>query len=175
MTRRSWLWLLGGIALALLMVLGALDMRMTDTGGTGIIGFELAGSEQRAHEILTEWGTKGHDAARLSLWLDYPYIVANAAFLTLAVRALRDGAARRGQTALAKAGAVVAAAPIVGGACDAFENVGLLLALGRHGGNAAPLLATIFASVKFLLLAVVLTYLLAALVAKLRKGPATAG
>jgi hypothetical protein len=175
MTRRQWLWITGLSSLALFVVLAILDRKMTDTGGPGIIGFELAGSEHRAHEILADWGSSGHDAAKASLWLDYPYLVLYAAFYTLAVAALRDSAVRRGWTRLASIGSTVVFLPILGAALDALEDVGLLLALGRHGGNAAPLLATIFAVGKFACLFATLAYALAWLVTLVanRSRPAT--
>src|SRR5215208_4426337 len=110
MTRRTWLWILGLSAFALFIVLGTIDRTMSDTAGPGIVGFELAGSEDRAHEILADWGPDGHDAA-----------------------------VRRGWTRLASIGSTVIAFPIAAAIADALENVGLLLALGGHGGNAAPL------------------------------------
>ncbi len=163
MDRRTALWISGVAMVALFAALAIIDQRMSDTGGPGIVGFELAGSEHRAHEILADWGDKGHDAARLSLWLDYPYIVAYAAFWTLAVAATRDLAQRRSWRRLAALGATVVAFPIVAGILDALENVGLLMALGRHGGTLAPLAATIFASGKFLLSFSALAYVLAGL------------
>ena len=95
---------------------------MRDSGGPGIVGFELAGSEERAAEILGEWGEEGEDAARASLWIDYAYILSYGAFLTLA----------------------------------------------GHGGDLAPLLAAVCAVLKFALLALVIAYLLAGLLLRLR-------
>jgi hypothetical protein len=164
MSRRRALIVSGVVAFGLLGVLAALDARMHDAGGPGIIGFEVAGSQDAAREILSDWGRKGHDAARLSLWLDYPYLIANAIFLTLAVRAIRDGARRRGWATTAWAGGPIAALPSLAAGFDALEDVGLLLALGGHGGNAAPLLALLFASTKFLLTGIVVAYVLFAAV-----------
>jgi hypothetical protein len=161
MTRRQWLWITGIASLALFVVLAILDRKMQDTGGPGIIGFELAGSEHRAHEILSDWGSSGHDAAKASLYIDYPYLILYAAFYALVISVLRDSAARRGWTRLAAIGSTVVFLPIVGAAFDALEDVGLLLTLGGHGGNAAPLAATIFATGKFTLLALTLAYVIA--------------
>ena len=41
--------------------------RIQDSGGPGIVPFELAGGTERATEILGEWGEAGRDAAKLSL------------------------------------------------------------------------------------------------------------
>ena len=55
-----------------------LERRMRSTGGPGIFGFELAGSPERAQQILEAWGPDGKSAARVSLLLDYPYLVSYA-------------------------------------------------------------------------------------------------
>jgi len=150
------------------VVLAILDFRMRDAGGPGIVGFEFAGSEERASEILADWGGKGQDAARASLWLDFLYIVAYSAFLTLAVGAVRDRAARSGLARIAAAGGAVIFMPALGGAFDAIEDVGLLIALDGHGGDAAPLLATICASLKFALIATSIVYIIAGMIAARR-------
>jgi hypothetical protein len=165
MTRHRALWLLAAVWAALMVVLVVLDGRMQDAGGPGILGFELAGSEQRAAEILADWGDEGQDAARLSLWLDFPYLVAYGAFLAVASLALGDAAARRGRARLARLARPAAAAAAGAAAWDVAENVCLLIVLGGAGGATAPLLATIFASAKFALLAAVLAYVLATLLA----------
>jgi hypothetical protein len=41
-----------------------LERRMRETGGPGIIPFELAGSAARAEDIMTRWGIDGQRAAR---------------------------------------------------------------------------------------------------------------
>ena len=64
----------------------------------------------------------------------------------------------------------VAAVPIAaaGAAFDAIEDVGLLLALDGHGGDLAPGLAAVCASLKFLLIAIVIVYVIAGLVLRFR-------
>jgi hypothetical protein len=154
------------------LVIGAalvvLDRRMVDAGGPGIVGFELAGSEDRATEILAEWGDDGIDAAKASLWLDYAYIVAYGTFLVLAAAATRELAERRGWERLAALGLPVMTFAAAAAAFDAIEDVGLLLAVNQHGGALAPRLAQVCAILKFALLAITIAYLLAGLVMRVR-------
>ena len=164
MTRRRALWILAIAALGLFAVLAALDGTMQDAGGSGIVDFELAFTSDRAGEILAAWGDEGRDAARLSLWLDYLYLVAYGLFLWLAVKALRDAALRRGWTRFARPGGAIAILPLVAAGADAVEDAFLLLVLGGHGGDAAPALAGGFAVLKFAALAVTLLYLLVGLI-----------
>lgn len=142
------------------------DERMRDTGGPGIIPFELTGGQDRADEILAEWGEEGQDAARESLWIDFGYLLAYGTFLTLALAAVRDLARARGWRRLAGIGGVVVSFGALVAAFDALENVCLLLTLDGAGA-AFPLLATIFASLKFLFLAAAIAYLLTGLAMRL--------
>jgi hypothetical protein len=105
--RRRTLVFLAITTVAIGIVLAVLDGRMRDSGGPGIVGFEFAGSEERAAEILADWGEEGEDAARASLWLDYVYILSYTGFLTLAAIATRDLAATRGWWRMAAAGVAV--------------------------------------------------------------------
>jgi hypothetical protein len=168
MTRRRALIVSAAASVAIFGVLLALDVRMMDAGGPGIVGFEVAGTEARAAEILADWGSKGIDAAKASLWIDYAYIAAYGTFLVLASSATRDLALARGWRRMAAWGVAVIPFAAAGAAFDAIEDVGLLLAVNGHGGALAPRLAQVCASLKFALLAVTIVYLLAGLVLRLR-------
>lgn len=144
---------------------------MKDTGGPGMIPFELTGGQDRSDEILSEWGEEGQDAARESLWIDFGFLLAYGTFLSFALAAVRDLARERGWTRLAAAGGIVVSFGALGAAFDALENVCLLLTLGGAGA-ALPLLATIFAACKFVLLATAIAYLLAGLTMRLLRGGA---
>jgi hypothetical protein len=146
--------------------------RMEDSGGPGMVPFELTGGQDQADEILAEWGEDGQDAARQSLWIDFGFLLAYGTFLTLALASVRDLARERGWRRLAAIGGVVVSFGALGAAFDALENVCLLLTLGGAGA-AFPLLATIFASCKFILLTTAIAYLLGGLAMRLRsRGPA---
>ena len=66
-TRRRGLIASGIATMLLLIAMSPSDGRMKDTGGPGIVPFEVAGSQDHADEIMAEWGDKGQDAARESL------------------------------------------------------------------------------------------------------------
>lgn len=174
MTRRRGLIASGIATVALFLAMSPAEGRMTDTGGPGMVPFELTGGQDRADEILSEWGDDGQDAARESLWIDFGFLLAYGTFLTLALAVVRDLARDRGWRRLAAIGAVVVSFGALGAAFDALENVCLLLTL-EGSGAAFPLLATIFAASKFLLLTVAIAYLLVGLATLLlsRSGPAT--
>jgi hypothetical protein len=167
-TRKRALIASAAASIAIGAVLIVLDARMMDSGGPGIIGFEFAGSEERAAEIIADWGDDGTDAAKASLWLDFAYILAYGTFLVLAAWATRDLAESRGWRRLAAFGTAVVPFAAAAAAFDAIEDVGLLLAVDRQGGDLAPRLAQICASIKFALLAVTIAYLLIGLLLRLR-------
>ncbi|HKG39004.1 MAG TPA: hypothetical protein VKB25_08455 [Conexibacter sp.] len=165
MTRRRALWILGVVTLGLFAVLIALDGRMQDAGHHGIVAFEVAFTSGKAQEIIVAWGSKGHDAARLSLWIDFLYLIAYGLFLWLAVRTLGDAFRNRGMDGWARPAAVISVLPLITAGADAVEDVFLLLVLGGHASSIGPPLAGGFATLKFLCLAVTIVYLLAGLVA----------
>jgi hypothetical protein len=170
MTRKRGLIATGVAALILLAAMAPSDSRMQDTGGPGIITFEVTGGSDRADEILAEWGDEGQDAARESLWIDFGFLLAYGAFLTLALAATRDLARDRGWRRLAVLGGVVVYFGALGAGFDALENICLLLTIDG-AGSAFPVLATVFASCKFILLAAAIAYLVAGLVMRLRAVP----
>jgi hypothetical protein len=168
MSRRTALIVSGIAALLIGGLLLAIDPSARDRGDPSIVEFEFAGTQTRVDEIRSDWGESGSDAAKRSLWIDFAYIVAYGTFLVLACLATRDLAQRRGWRRMAAFG--LAAAPFAAavGAFDAIEDVGLLLAVKGHGGDLAPGLARVCASMKFLLLGVTIAYLIAGLVLRLR-------
>lgn len=173
MTRRRGLIASGIATVVLLLAMSPADERMQDTGGPGIIPFELTGGQDRADEILAEWGEEGQDAARESLWIDFGFLLAYGTFLTLALAGVRDLARERSWRRLAALGGVVVSFGALCAAFDALENICLLLTLDGAGA-AFPLLATIFAACKFAFLAAAIAYLLAGLATWLRRrDPAT--
>lgn len=168
-TRRRGLIATGIATVILLLAMLPAEQRMQDSGGPGMVPFELAGGQDRADEILGEWGEEGQDAARESLWIDFGFLLAYGAFLTFALAAVRDLARERGWRRLAAIGGVVVSFGVLVAAFDAIENVCLLLTLDGAGA-ALPVLAAVFATCKFVLLAIAVAYLLAGLAMRLRSG-----
>ncbi len=143
-----------GVAIAIL------DRHIQRLGGPGIIGLELAGSKTRAAQIMAEWGSSGRRAARLSLWIDYGYMLSYGSFVTLAGLATADLARARGWRRIATAGRIVPYFAAAAALFDASENVALLLTLAGNGGGFAPPFATVCASIKFALIATAILYVL---------------
>ncbi len=166
MNRKQWL-ILFGIAMVVLTIVPVFlfEKRLEHTGGPGIVGFEFAATRARAAQILAEWGPTGRRAARLSLFVDYAYMLSYGGFFTLAGLATRDLARARDWRRLAAAGAITSGSlpARLRRRFDAIENVFLLLVLGGHGGQSAPLIATVCSSIKFALIAIAIGYVLCGL------------
>jgi hypothetical protein len=158
---------------ALYVALVLIDRSLMATGGPGIVRFEFVRSTGEAATILGEWGDHGRDLARLSLWLDFAFMASYGAFFALAGFATRDYARARGLRSLAAAGGVAPYMAIAAAIFDMAENIALLLVLDGHGGGTAPLLATACASVKFLLIALAIAYVIWGLAARLLQRGAT--
>ncbi len=172
MTRKRGLIATGIATALLLLAMSPAEERMKDTGGPGMVPFELTGGEDRADEILAEWGEEGQDAAREQLWIDFVFLLAYGAFLTLGLAAVRDMSRERSWRRLAAIGGVAVSFGAICAAFDALENTCLLLTI-EGSGAAFPLLATIFATCKFAFLAAAIAYLLAGLATWVRsRGPA---
>jgi hypothetical protein len=166
--RRRWLWFL---AAACLIVGGeqfVLDSKLQDRGH-GIIEFELAGSREKADEILADWGPEGRDTARLSLATDYVYLAVYGAFGVLLMSAAADRAGRRGHPRLARAGRTARWLPASAAAFDAVENAALLVTFDSGDGTPWPVLAAGFATLKFAALGLALVFALAAALAPERQ------
>jgi hypothetical protein len=137
---------------------------MKRTGGPGIIPFELAGTPERAGRIMDAWGAEGRSAARLSLVLDFPFLVAYSGLHANVCEIASDALRERGWERAADLGTIARTSQIVAGACDAVENAALLGVLGGCE-SALPRVARSFATAKFALLAVGWAYAAAGLAA----------
>lgn len=159
---RWWGLVAAGIAMVvLLLAMSPAENQMQDTG-PGMIPFELSGGQGRADEILSEWGEDGQAAAREQLRIDFGFLFAYGTFLTLALAAVRDLAARHGWRRLTAIGRAAIFFGALAASFDALENACLLLTL-EGAGSAFPLLATIFAACKFIFVIAAIVYLSAGL------------
>ncbi|HEV7400821.1 MAG TPA: hypothetical protein VGN84_11205 [Solirubrobacterales bacterium] len=152
--------------IALLLI----DRKLEASGGPSILGLEFAGSERRAAQIMGEWGSHGRYLARLSLWIDFGFMLSYGTFFTLAALATRDFARERGLRGLAIAGIATPFFAAAAALFDAAENIAWLLVLGGHGGSLAAPFATACASLKFLLIGLAIAYALWGLASRVLQG-----
>lgn len=165
-------------ALGLLAILAVLDRPLqTEAASRGTISFELAGSEQRAGEIVDSWVADGEIArAAFALGLDYlfvPLFALGLAGLCLAVGRRLSAA---GSTRFAAAAVPLALCALAGGVSDWCETTALAIQLIDQPESPWPQIARACAIAKFALNGVGLAYLLVgggiALVRRGRAAPA---
>ena len=164
---RRALWLLGlGMVLFGLAELPALVTMSAH--GTGVLGFERAGTTRRLNEILFVWGTHGRGAAEAHVFIDLGFIVCYGLLLAgMCVRLWRvywqSGHPRVAQIAAGLAWAALIAATI-----NILQKLILWLELHGHTAQPLPALASLCAAITSLLaIAVVLFAIIAALAARL--------
>jgi hypothetical protein len=137
-----------------------------DETGDGIVQFELAGSVDRADEILATWRTEGviDDAKAIQTFdLVYPaiYAAALAGLCVAAAGAWR----RRGNPGPARVGIAMAWAAFAAAGYDYIENLGLGISLWGHPASPWPQLAFLAAIAKFACIYGSLLYALSGIVA----------
>lgn len=135
--------------LAYSAVMLLVERGMRKTGGPGVVAFELAGNAARAQDILTVWGSQGRRWARVSLWLDFGYMLTYGTLVGLLVERVRS---RRGDPV------VLRLLPIGAVAGDAIEGVALLKALDGVDLDVNARCARSAALTKFGLLGLALAY-----------------
>ena len=163
----------GLVVLALFVLtlgVGALALpALDDMGDVGIIEFELARTSEKASEHYGELGESGRDAARESLYLDFPYLVLYGLFYAAACVVVAARAAERGMAKLARWGRPLAIAALAAAACDAVENVALLRVLDGHTDQPWPGIAFTFATAKFVLAGAAVLYAVIGFLLTLRR------
>jgi hypothetical protein len=150
------------------LVLGPLlhPLHEDKPGGEDIVAFEVAGSVDRAQEILATWRAEDViDAAKATQVLDlfYPFIYA-AAFAGGCIAAA--GAWRRlGRERIAQLGIAMAWVATAAAAFDYVENLGLDISLWGHPASPWPEISRVAALLKFGAIGLALAYGLSGIVA----------
>ncbi len=162
------LWLLGTGTLLLLLVLTIVDQPLrTAASPNGIVSFELAKNIETSRQIIDSWSEKARLFAAFSLGIDYLFLVCYALFLGLAVYKLAQVFSER-KTWLARLGIALNWGVFLAAAFDALENYCLIRQLFGTLSTLCPLFAHYFASAKFLLLVLGLSYLIIGLLFRKR-------
>jgi hypothetical protein len=138
------------------------DAKAMKAGGAGIVTFELAGTADMAHAILTKWGADGRRAARRDLWLDVGLILGYAVGLSVVFSSAVAGVSDAGGPCWAAAARLFAWLPPLAGVADLGEDFCLARTLRAYHRNPKepsqlngwPQVASILARAKFSLLAV---------------------
>lgn len=159
------------VALALLpLLVGELIKPLHENapGGESIIAFELAGSPERAQEILAQWRAQDViDAAKAIQLFDLVYPLIYAVALAGGCVAAAGAWARAGRERLAAAGIAMAWVAFAAAGFDYVENLGLGISLWGEPAAPWPQVAFGAAVLKFAAIWLALLYALSGTVAAL--------
>ena len=158
----GWFLLFLGAGALQLPALGRMAMQHVS-----IMQLELMFNPTKATRLMTMLGPDGIAAARQQLFLDFGYIVIYGVLLWKACRLLGARAARRSVGWVAKSARVFAWLGVIAAVCDAVENICLLMVTSGHTGQPWPVLASGYASAKFVLFGVTALFLLVGLLSTL--------
>ena len=147
------------LALATLAALVLIDRHLhNDFSPQGIVSFEVCAYSSACRAIVEAWGPADRVWAALSLGLDYLFMLLYAAAIFLGLRVASAGLPAR----LAQVTRFVAWAAWVAAIMDAFENFALAQMLVSPEAMSFAWPASIAATVKFAILAVTITWFVAA-------------
>ncbi|MBE2200692.1 MAG: hypothetical protein IAE79_18910 [Anaerolinea sp.] len=147
-TKRNWMWLAIGLAVAQTAVLTLIGRPLTTPAAPqGIVSFEFAGTLTNAQAIIASWDARTQIVAGLSLGLDFLYPLVYAAAIALSCLAAAPHLPGR----LGRFGPVMVGGMAAAAVLDYIENISLIqLLLGSSSALWAPL-AWGCAAVKFTL------------------------
>jgi hypothetical protein len=149
------------------------SMGTMSTRGVSLPDLQFMRTSSEAVDLVARLGPSGVDAAQMAHYLDFPYLVTYALALSAACVVLAARAGDQGRTRVAALGPLVAWFAVIAAVLDALEDVAILLVLDGRTGQPWPAIAFGFASVKWMLLAVVIVYLIAGVALTVRRRDTT--
>ncbi len=161
--RGSMLVLTIVLTVALMVILVALDAPLSnDVAGSGTISFELAGSPERAAEIVTSWEATGEKTrAAFALGLDFLFAMFYAFAISGACLAIGRRLRKVGWRRLGAFGTPFAWFAIIAGFLDWSENAALAVVLIDRPASPWTEIALACATPKFVLIAVAILFVIA--------------
>ncbi len=157
-----WFLLLSTVLLMFILnIIGA--PLINSAAPSGIVSFELAGNPGNSEKILASWNQEARMHAALSLGLDYLFMVAYAAAISLGCVWAAEGIRSR-RWPLSSLGIYLAWGQWLAAVLDAVENIGLIVILFFQVVSPWPEIARWCAIFKFALIFLGLVYALYGLV-----------
>ena len=127
----------------------------TDVAPLGILDFELARRASRSAEIMQSWSSAAREAAAFTIGFDFLYMIVYSLWLSMAL----VYAVERSDRKWYREGIILSWMVLACIALDGTENVALLHQLKHGASETGAFVAWSFASVKFLILAVVIVFI----------------
>jgi hypothetical protein len=153
-------WLLLGLNIVLIIIFGFTGAPLTtEAAPYGVVSFELAGTVEKAEEILASWDAAAQLRAAFGLGLDFVFMVVYASAIAfgcgMASRVLEYNG-----WPLARLGNVLAWGAILAALLDVVENIALTTMLLGSVASPWPEIARWCAILKFALVFVGIVYVI---------------
>jgi hypothetical protein len=136
-----------------------------------IIQFELAGTVEAAQHIMDDWSEAGIAKARLSIYLDFVFLVLYSATFSIGCKRAFSFTS---QQVVKKISVMLSVLVWLAGGLDLIENMAMLVSLNR-ATTLTTQLAFYCAAIKFTIVLLAIAWMLASLVTRLiiKKVPVT--
>lgn len=150
----------GIFTIILFLLLGHFDKPLvTEIAPNGIVSFELAKDIDQSIAIISSWDLNARINAGLSLGIDFLFLAVYAIFFATACYLIAQKYVNRTNW-IYKTGLLLAKFQFVAALFDAIENIALIkLLLGSQNGVYSSI-AYYFASVKFIIIAIGIIYII---------------
>jgi hypothetical protein len=170
-SRKSLFWFLFLFTLGVMISINLVSQPLiTPVAPSGIVSYELAGTPEKAQEILDSWNQEARLHAAFSLGFDYLFMGLYSTTIALAcIWGSGVMHASRGPGTLL--GILLAWAVWLAAILDGIENVALSLSLFNLPVTPWPQVAQVSAILKFLLIFTGLSYAFFALIVRFWKRP----
>ena len=154
---RRTMWLTLALSVACMIALQIINARLcTAAAPRGIVSFELTWDSATAQRMLASWDQRARLYAALSIGLDYLFMYAYGALAWSLMRLRAMALEHAGRPRLAHAFRSLSFAAWAAILCDGLENAAMWRMLFEPVAP-WPLLASILATVKFVLLGILLS------------------
>jgi hypothetical protein len=172
-TRSKTFWVLLAATIAWTILLALIDGPVqTDAAPIGMVSFELARSSESAQAMLDSWNHHAQLHLALSLGLDYVYLLLYSSTIAVACLWVVDVPASKARGVMGSmipVGNTMAWMAWGAALLDAVENYALFKVLLTGPSAPWPALAFGFALVKFIVLAVTISFVVSMAVYRLTK------
>jgi hypothetical protein len=142
--------------------------------GTGVLGFEFAGSTHRMQEILTRWGSAGRSGAQEHVFIDLGFILGYGVLLVGVCGRLAGRFKRAGRTSAAAVAALLAWTALIAAVANALQKIVLWLEIQGHIAQPLPALAAACGTITFIFALSAALFAFASTIAVRRSPPAEA-
>ena len=139
---------------------------ITNHAPSGIISFELAKDNDQSIAIISSWGLNAKVNAGLILGIDFLFLVVYSIFFSTACYLVAQKYINK-INLLYRTGLLIAKLQFVAALFDTIENIALIKLLLGSNNSIFPTIAYYFASIKFVIIAIGIIYIIIGLLTAL--------